>query len=478
MKCVPGGRTKKREMTMGNCTGIDLSDITGPTCAIHTCGYTCAGVTGCGWAARQGLCKPGHRTMESEYMSGDCTAAEIASMPESADTKMCRQHTCGTNCAAVEGCGWNSARQKCVPGAATTSRQMLEGDCPTDPAVAADERQATQCARHRCAAECYADSGSCGWNTPRMRCIVGARTSQNELGMCTDVADWVEPTAPTDPPPTTTRTRRVRTTTQPAETEAAIVANTQPASTCQDSPIGWVDNEGDGCDFYSDLAWCTAAGGAGTGWTAGDTFEQFRSGGLTALQVCCACGGGELPSHPPTNPPTNLPTHPPTRLPTGPPTNPPTRPPTRPPTNPPTTTPPTGPPVACFDDSIWWRDNEGDSCSSYASNQWCTPDGGYGEAWGNSGDSFSDYGMYGMGAHEACCVCGGGSATLRPTSAGPTPAPTIPVSSNPEMNAVGESSVDGSVRTGYLCNPSSIYRTDSQLGGQSRTAAECMNKYV
>lgn len=472
MKCVPGGRTKKREMTMGNCTGIDLTQFTGPDCARHTCGYTCAATSGCGWSMQHGLCKAGHRTVESEYMAGSCTAADIASMPEGTDTLMCRQYTCGTNCAAVEGCGWNSARQKCVTGASTAARQMLEGDCPGDNAVAEADQLAAQCASHRCAAECYAVTG-CGWNTPRMRCIAGARTSQQELGMCTDDADWVEPTMPTDLPPTTSQTRRVRTTTQPAETEAEIAATTTAitttAITCQDSPIGWTDNEGDGCEFYNTRDWCTAAGAAGLGWMSGDSFEQYRHMGRTAIQVCCACGGGELPTRPPTRPPTLPPTNPPTNPPTDPPTNPPTRPPT---------SPPTGPPVACFDDSIWWRDNEGDSCSSYASNDWCTADGGYGEAWGNSGDSFSDYAMYGMGAHEACCSCGGGSATLRPTSAGPTPSPTILVSTTPVMNDIGQSSVDGSVRTGYLCNPSSAYRTDSQLGGQGRTAEECINKYV
>lgn len=70
-----------------------------------------------------------------------------------------------------------------------------------------------------------------------------------------------------------------------------------------------------------------------------------------------------------------------------------------------------------------WKSSEGDPCSTYELNSYCTADGREGEGW-NSCDwgSITEYaGTDGKTAFEACAACGGGSAPAPP--APPTPAP-------------------------------------------------------
>ena len=64
-------------------------------------------------------------------------------------------------------------------------------------------------------------------------------------------------------------------------------------SVCADSPPGWTDSEGDGCQDYKDGEYCTAAGQAGLGWDpAWGTLSQYANDGKDATEACCACGGG------------------------------------------------------------------------------------------------------------------------------------------------------------------------------------------
>merc|ERR1711976_965299 len=49
---------------------------------------------------------------------------------------------------------------------------------------------------------------------------------------------------------------------------------------CMDSPPGWVDSDGNGCDFYASNPSNCEIG------------NSFPNQGLTANDVCCACGGG------------------------------------------------------------------------------------------------------------------------------------------------------------------------------------------
>mmetsp|Transcript_26434 Transcript_26434/g.48384 ORF Transcript_26434/g.48384 Transcript_26434/m.48384 type:complete len:323 (+) Transcript_26434:76-1044(+) len=74
-------------------------------------------------------------------------------------------------------------------------------------------------------------------------------------------------------------------------------SHTRPRSRrhCEDLFEGtWRDVEDDGCEVYKKQRYCTVAGGYGRGWRAAwGTFADFVGPhGHTALQVCCACGGG------------------------------------------------------------------------------------------------------------------------------------------------------------------------------------------
>jgi len=63
----------------------------------------------------------------------------------------------------------------------------------------------------------------------------------------------------------------------------------------------------------------------------------------------------------------------------------------------------------CVSSPSKWTDKLGYPCSSYATENWCTPGGGPGSAWDASwGDLSSMAGPDGIGASQACCECGGG----------------------------------------------------------------------
>jgi hypothetical protein len=60
-----------------------------------------------------------------------------------------------------------------------------------------------------------------------------------------------------------------------------------------------------------------------------------------------------------------------------------------------------------------WVSEFGSVCADYASNAWCTSDGGYGSGWDPSWGSFQIFAATdGTSALEACCTCGGGATDL------------------------------------------------------------------
>jgi len=62
--------------------------------------------------------------------------------------------------------------------------------------------------------------------------------------------------------------------------------------TCADT-AGWKDTDGDGCSSYSQLFYCTRDGKPGVGWhEEWGTLSGFHVNGVSALEACCACGGG------------------------------------------------------------------------------------------------------------------------------------------------------------------------------------------
>jgi len=67
---------------------------------------------------------------------------------------------------------------------------------------------------------------------------------------------------------------------------------------CLDSPSDWVSGGGgsdrESCSVYASLNYCTPAGGEGSGWKSewGKISDWANRDGLSALEACCACGGG------------------------------------------------------------------------------------------------------------------------------------------------------------------------------------------
>jgi len=55
----------------------------------------------------------------------------------------------------------------------------------------------------------------------------------------------------------------------------------------------WADGWGYTCKEYEEQKWCTPSGDYGDGWGTG-TFDEMANDGVTALQACCACGGGQV----------------------------------------------------------------------------------------------------------------------------------------------------------------------------------------
>lgn len=63
---------------------------------------------------------------------------------------------------------------------------------------------------------------------------------------------------------------------------------------CTDMPANWRDLTGDFCFTYDWGEFCTQRGGYGRFWQQlkGGNFSNFARDNITAVQACCACGGG------------------------------------------------------------------------------------------------------------------------------------------------------------------------------------------
>jgi hypothetical protein len=87
---------------------------------------------------------------------------------------------------------------------------------------------------------------------------------------------------------------------------------------------------------------------------------------------------------------------------------------------------PTPSPSTCTDQPSGWVDSEGDPCSLFELNSYCTKDGLQGEGWDScSWGPITNYaGTGGLSAFDACCACGGGSAPTPTPPPAPTPSST------------------------------------------------------
>ena len=93
------------------------------------------------------------------------------------------------------------------------------------------------------------------------------------------------------------------------------------------------------------------------------------------------------------------------------------------------------PSPACSDHPLDWRSSEGDPCSIYDLNSYCTADGREGEGWNACawGNITSYAGKGGVTALDACCACGGGTAAApRPPPPPPPPTPPSNCSDHPK----------------------------------------------
>jgi len=65
-------------------------------------------------------------------------------------------------------------------------------------------------------------------------------------------------------------------------------------SSCSDSS-GWENKDGESCNSYESHNYCTSSGGEGSGWKHrrwGSISDWTDGHGVSALEACCACGGG------------------------------------------------------------------------------------------------------------------------------------------------------------------------------------------
>jgi hypothetical protein len=145
---------------------------------------------------------------------------------------------------------------------------------------------------------------------------------------------------------------------------------------CDDMFVNWTSSLGATCENHIMAGWCSYSGGYGAGWIDGwGTFEDYNSSGLTAVNVCCGCGGGNI-----TTLNANI--------------------------------------VDECNDVHGWMSESGSRCDAYVGSRWCTHEGGYGTSWKPEWGTFDDWRSNATGASalDACCGCGGGVKVCRDTN--------------------------------------------------------------
>ena len=353
-ECRPGKSTSPREMTMGVCAGAMVGGASRTTedCSAASCGWDCAQLNGCGWSTPTNTCLYDRATRKDEFalesFEGGCSDQSLVA----AGLDPCRRHTCGQECAAADGCGWSTGKDRCASGQTTSKKELASGDCSSLPVTteqfcdqlkcgadcaasapicgwgsqknkcvpgaetsvhelnAGSCTNSTNCARHTCGKDCAKQDG-CGWSTNRNRCVIGGKTSEEELpiGLCygetTSTTATSTTTTETETSTTTATATSATLTTVTTATETTVTATSTTITTATtvvcvdhnptDAPQ-WTDSDQDTCISYKNNEWCAKNEDGtwyGVGWgVTGDTFETYSNGGFDAGQVCCACGGG------------------------------------------------------------------------------------------------------------------------------------------------------------------------------------------
>ena len=314
MRCLPGLKTSKAEMAMGEC---DDAVIGSQSCDVHTCGAACAAAPGCGWSSGRMRCIAGAKTSKAELIMGPgCTDRE--------STQQCGAYKCGHECALAEGCGWSSPRMACVAGAVTSKRElvMCTGDpapstAATAPATASTAAPATaprctddgswvdsegdSCHQYEVLGYCLDGAFGPFWDSTSNFRDYAVRGVDASMACCACGGGGLTSTAA----PTTTTT-----TTTTAVTTTTTTTTTTTAG-CVDTVPGWVDVDGDGCSDYSAKEFCLADGSYGPRWTPGEPWDLYAPPGRPGANVvCCACGGGSTGAEVERDPVTTAPTTP------------------------------------------------------------------------------------------------------------------------------------------------------------------------
>jgi len=202
-------------------------------------------------------------------------------------------------------------------------------------------------------------------------------------------------------------------------------------SGCSDTDLDWEDTDGDTCAFYESQKYCTPEGSTGSGWLeVWGTIQDFAVGGRSALDVCCACGGGKEYDW---SPPALAPKLPGQEdcadlAPLG------------------CASPSCSNARAseeccacgggCVDSFLEWEDSYGADCDVYRENLWCTTLAGSGRGWKAVWGTIEDYAVGGLSALDVCCACGAGVAfrdyQLRIITT--TPLPVEPIQGSMELS--------------------------------------------
>lgn len=359
-------------MLMGTCSGEESrggGEEFRVDCSLYTCGWDCAQAHNgkCGWSSQLMECRRGRKTKKKEWILGNCSDTSI----RAAGKDPCNKHVCGRTCAQADGCGWSSKKgpnEKCVTGATTRASEYGLGNCPVD--ESAPPPQEEFCSQFVCGADCATAAPICGWNTKKMACkrapgVRGGKTSAKQL----------------------------------------VMGNCTGSTACERHPCARLCDNQAGCGWSTGKSRCTA--GANTSpeeiqstWCPGDSTSSTTATETTVTDTTVTDTTATETTITSTRTSQTVSTVTDT-----------------------TVTTPTE--KLCIDwkdaNGNVWVDNDdpGDGCAAYEAEKWCQ-NGGYGPAWGSSGDTFADYAANGLNSGEACCVCGGGSANFMTEAPKPT----------------------------------------------------------
>eukprot|EP00729_Bicosta_minor_P000664 gene664-1070_t len=173
-------------------------------CKSAVCGASCAALPGCGWSSARQRCVEGGSTNKQEMSQGDCDGVERVETGGDPDDP-CSQFDCGITCkyadSGVEGvsCGWSTNKNRCVLGAKTNKDENFLGPgCPITPAATMTEKQ--RCLSYTCGATCAQDP-ACGWSSAKNKCKLGGKVGKLELRAGTDCPDDIETNMPSNDDP-------------------------------------------------------------------------------------------------------------------------------------------------------------------------------------------------------------------------------------------------------------------------------------